>query len=140
MAHVSYAAMTNITDIDALVPAAPASLTTKQVRLFGRVWDVVVDVNDYALTAVATGDPAAFRDLIVNAVVDDQREEMHQALLRERGMTTERFAAIANAVLEVAAGRPTKSPSGSSRTRATPASGRKSTAVSSKAQGARRAR
>ena len=129
-----------VTDIDAIVPAEPTGIPTKKIKLFGREWEVVCDINDYTMTAVATGDPKAFRDLLVNAVVDDQREEMHQELMRQRGMTTERFAAIVNAVLEVAAERPTTSPSASSRTRATPASVRRSTGASSKAQVARHAR
>lgn len=133
--------MTKPIDLDAQIPPASTEPAhTVQVKLFDRQWTIVCDANSYAITAMSAGDVDAYKDFIVNAVVEEQRAEMKDALLRQRGLTNERFVAIVNAMLEVVFERPTKSASASSRTPAKRASAPRSTASSSRGRVVRSAR
>ena len=132
--------MAKTIDIDKLVGGSDEPIHTVKVKLFQREWDVVCDVNSYAITALSAGDVEAYRDFLVNSVVDEQRAAMKETLLRQRGLSAERFMAIINAIMEVVMERPTESASASSRTPTKRTSAPRSTAGSSKARVARSVR
>jgi len=123
--------MTKALDLDAKLGFDDEPIHTKDIILFGQEWTVVCDANSYALSALASGDVTAYRDYLVNTVVPEQREAMHTTLLRQRGLTAERFVAIIEAVFEVVSEVPTTRASASSRTPAKKTSARKSAAPSS---------
>lgn len=132
--------MAKVIDLDRQVGDSEEPIHTVKIKLFQREWDVVCDVNSYALTALSSGDVEAYRDYLVNSVIDEQRSAMKEALLRQRGLTAERFMTIINAVMEVVMERPTKSASASSRTPTKRTSAPRSTGGSSKARVSRSTR
>ena len=109
---------------------APKEVPTQQVTLFGREWDVQVDLNSYTITAILAGDAAGYVSFLQNVVIPEQRRDFHQALAGQAGLTAERLLAIVEAIIEVAGGddgaRPTKRSSGSSPGETTPPTARKS--------------
>jgi hypothetical protein len=125
--------MTKVLDLDAkLAFDDDTPIHTRDIILFGQEWTVVCDANAYALSALSSGDVTAYRDYLVNTVILEQREAMHTVLLRQRGLTAERFVAIIEAVFEVVSeGVPTTRASASSRTPAKKTSSRTSAAPSS---------
>lgn len=125
--------MPKIHDLDADlgldVPAKPTK--TKQVRLFGRVWDVRCDINSFAISAIASGDVKVLSGYMRNAVVPEQSEDFIAALLAIENLDGEKLSSIINALVEVQAERPTKQPSDFARPAKPQASRPKSTARSS---------
>ena len=124
--------MTKTLDLDAKLNFPDdGPLHTRDIILFGQEWTVVCDANSYALSALASGDVVAYRDYLVNTVIPEQREAMHNTLLRQRNLAPARYVAIVEAVFEVVSEVPTTRASASSRTPAKKTSARKSAAPSS---------
>lgn len=120
-----------ITDLDAQAPEADEDIPTKPIKLFGRTWDLLCDVNSYAIAALGSGDFTALTPMIDGLIAEDQRADFRKAFAGARGMTPERMLDIFRGMIETAAERPTTPPSGSSRTAATKRTGQKSAAGSS---------
>ena len=122
--------MTKIRNIDEEL-GTPDEVPVREVILFGRTWNVRLDVNAYAITAFGVGDVKGVLAFLDNAVIDDEREAFRNAIASAKGLTAERLLAIMNALLEVASERPTTSPSDSSRGRQTKRTGQSSAVGSS---------
>ncbi len=120
-----------ITDLDALNPEEEDAIPSKPIKLFGRTWHLLCDVNSYAIAALTSGDFTALTPMIDGLIVEDERVEFRKAFASARGMTPERMLGIFRDMIEAAAERPTTPPSGSSRTAATKRTGQKSAAGSS---------
>lgn len=126
----------SVTDLDALLAddIAKAVKATKfnMITLFGKKWRITTEPNVFAALAGSYGDVQALVSMIVNIVHPEEREEFHKALLSAQGINADVLMKLLNGLVEAAAERPTKSPSGSSGgSRTTPVAKRKSAATSS---------
>lgn len=122
-----------VTDLDALLAddIAKAVKATKwnKITLFDREWRITTEPNVFAALAGSYGDIEALVSMIGNIVHPDEREDFHKALLSAEGITADVLMKLLNGLVEAAAERPTKSPSGSSGgSRKTPVAKRKSAA------------
>lgn len=120
--------MANITDLDALLApdfaAAKKAVKYNKIKLFDREWRITTEPNVFAALSGSYGDPEALVSMIKTVVHPDERDDFHKALLGADGINADVLIKLLNNLVEVAAERPTKSPSGSSR-----ASGRTQAAV-----------
>lgn len=119
------------TDIDALLPEDEEEIPTKPIKLFGRNWTLLCDVNSFGIAALSSGDFTSLTPMMVGLIVESERPEFAAAFGKQRNMKPERLLAIFQAMIEVASGRPTKLPSASSRTAQTTRRAPKSAAGSS---------
>lgn len=106
-------------------------VTTKTVKLFGEEWTIVCDLNFWNITT-AGADAEGISRLLLGVVAEDQRADFTAAMGRVRNLTVEKLLEIVQAIMEVAAERPTKPPSASTRGATKPTSARKSVAASSR--------
>lgn len=90
-------------------------IVTKPITLLGREWDVVCGLNFFTLSSIGAGDPGAVARFLTNVVVADQREAFATALATAPNLDGEKLGKIVNALVEVAAERPTAPPSSSLR-------------------------
>ena len=102
-------------DIDAVVKATKWN----KILLFEKEWRITTEPNVFATLAGSYGDVEALVSMIKNIVHPDERDDFHKALLAKDGINAEVLMKLLNYLIETAAERPTKSPSGSS-----PASGK----------------
>lgn len=120
--------MAQITDLDALLKAdfdaAKKAVKYNKIKLFDREWRVTTEPNIFAALSGSYGDPEALVSMIKTIVHPDERDDFHKALLGSDGINAEVMIKLLNNLVEVAAERPTKLPSGSSQ-----ASGRTQAAV-----------
>lgn len=111
--------MTNITDLDSLLASdiakAKKAVKYNKIKLFDRTWQVTTEPNVFAALSGSYGDPEALVNMIKTIVHPDEREDFHRALLGADGINADVLIKLLNSLVEVAAERPTKSPSGSSR-------------------------
>lgn len=89
---------------------------TTKIKLFGREWTMVCDVNTFSLGAIASGDLGAIIGLFRTMVAEDEWSDFGAAMAKVRNLDAEKLMGILNAMIEVAAERPTTPPSGSSVT------------------------
>lgn len=110
-------------DLDALladdIAAVVKATKWNRIKLFDQTWRITTEPNVFASLAGSYGDVEALVSIIRNVVHPDEREAFHRALLTADGINAEVLMKLLNHLVEVAAERPTKSPSGSS-----PASGK----------------
>lgn len=106
-------------------------ITTKKVKLFGREWTIVCDLNFWNITT-AGADAEGISRLLLGVVAEDEQAEFTAAMGRVKHLTVEKLLEIVQAIMEVAAERPTKPPSASTRGATKPTSARKSVAPSSR--------
>lgn len=110
--------MAKVIDLDALLgltpPDAPKYL--KSIKMLGREWTVVCDVNQFAVTALASGEAKGIMRLMESLILPEQWEDFQDAMARVPGLTAEQLIDIVTKLMEVAAERPTTPPSGSSVT------------------------
>lgn len=96
-------------DVDESVP-------TKKIRLLGKDWTIMCDLNSFAMARIASGEASGVATFITNLVVPDEREEFTAALEGAKNMTGERLGLLLQHLVEVAGERPTEQPSRSPRT------------------------
>jgi hypothetical protein len=120
-----------LTDIDALLPEDEEEIPTKPIKLFGRDWTLLCDVNSFGIASLASGDFNTLTPMMLGLVVESERAEFAATFSKQRNMKPERLIAIFQAMVEEASERPTKRPSASSRTAQTTRQPRKSAAGSS---------
>ena len=112
------AAASKPVDLDALLKPDidKAIKTTKwnKVTLFGETWRITTEPNVFAALAGSYGDIEALVSMIKNIVHPEEREDFHKALLSAEGITADVLMKLLGGLVEAAAERPTKSPSGSS--------------------------
>jgi hypothetical protein len=89
---------------------------TKTIRLLGREWTVVCDLNSFAMAQIAAGDSAGVAGFLVNLIAEDQQEDFGLALASAKNMNADRLGTILQKLIEVAGERPTAQPSPSPRT------------------------
>ena len=118
----------NIIDLDARLPKADLALHTRKVKLLEAEWTVNCDINAFAMAEVVGGDLAGLSKLLIGLIVPAEQEAFAEAMRSAAGLTAERLTAILSGLVEAASDRPTKSPSPSRRTAASPKSVRKSPA------------
>ena len=110
----------DVTDIDALVAAdiekALKARKWNKIKLFDQEWRITTEPNVFAALAGSYGDIEALVSMVKNIVHPDEREEFHKELLERDGITADVLMKILTSLVEAAAERPTKSPSGSSGT------------------------
>ena len=119
------------TDIDALLPEDEEEIPTKPIKLFGRIWTLLCDVNSFGIAALSSGDYTSLTPMMVGLIVESERAEFAAAFGKQRNMKPERLLKIFETMVEVASERPTKQPSASSRTAQTTRRAPKSAAGSS---------
>ena len=107
-------------DLDALiapdVEAARKAQKWNRVKLFDQEWRITTEPNVFAALAGSYGDVEALVSMVKNIVHPDEREDFHKALLERDYMNADVLMKILTGLVEAAAERPTKSPSGSSGT------------------------
>lgn len=101
---------------------------TKKIRLFGREWTVICDLNSFSMSQIAGGDAGGVSTFLTNLVHEDERDEFIKTLSSAKGLDGERLGKLLSKLIEVAGERPTSGPSPLPRTAKTPASTRKSAA------------
>jgi hypothetical protein len=113
------AASSNIIDLDALlapdIAAALKAAKWNKIKLFGAEWRITTEPNVFAALAGSYGDIPALVSILTNIVHPDERTDFHRAMLSADGITADVLMKLINGIVEAAAERPTKSPSGSSR-------------------------
>ena len=113
------ASTTSPIDLDALladnIAASVKATKWNRIKLFDRTWRITTEPNVFAALAGSYGDVEALVSMIKNIVHPDEREDFHRALLAKDGINAEVLMKLLNGLIEAAAERPTKLPSGSSR-------------------------
>lgn len=107
-------------DIDALIApdieAARKAQKWNKVILFQREWRITTEPNVFAALAGSYGDVEALVSMVKNIIHPDEREDFHKELLERDHINADVLMKILSGLVEAAAERPTKSPSGSSGT------------------------
>lgn len=93
---------------------ASKTVKYKNVTLFGRDWRVTTSTNVFSAVAGSMGEADAFISMLSNVVHPDERADFRKALMSIDGMDVDMLMQILSRLMEVAAERPTKSPSASS--------------------------
>jgi hypothetical protein len=110
----------SVFDLDALiapdVEAARKAQKWNKVKLFDREWRITTEPNVFAALAGSYGDVEALVSMVKNIVHPEEREDFHKELLMRDYINAEVLMKILTGLIEAAAERPTKSPSGSSGT------------------------
>lgn len=118
-------------DLDAALGDADDVINTRPFKLFGKTWTLVCDLNSFALSDLATGEPAAIVRFLDSIVIPEERTDFRTTLAAQPNLSAERLGKILTALVEAATERPTTPPSASGSGRAKPTSARKSAASSS---------
>jgi hypothetical protein len=118
-------------DIDAALGDDDAPVATRPFKLFGRNWTLLCDLNSFALSDLATGEPAAIVRFLNSIVAEDEREDFRSTLASQPNLTAEKLGKILTALVEAATDRPTTPASASGSTAPKRTSQRKSAASSS---------
>lgn len=126
-----------VLNLDAELGESTDPVNTRPFKLFGRDWTLNCDLNTFALSDLATGEPAAIVRFLTSIVTEDQRDDFRNALASQPNLSAERLGKIITALVEAATERPTTPPSASGSGRANLTSVRKSAASSSRTQGGR---
>jgi len=118
-------------DLDARIAEAVAKAKKEQkwnkAKVFDREWRVTTEPNTYAALQGSFGDVEALIGMFDTIIHPDEREDFRKALLSAENMSADVLMQLLNGLVEVAAERPTKSRSGSSRSQVkTQAASRKS--------------
>lgn len=124
-------------DLDAELGEVEEAIHTRPFKLFSKTWTLVCDLNSFALSDLATGEPAAIVRFLDSIVIEAERTAFRTALASQPSLSAERLGKILTALVEAATERPTTPPSVSGSGRAKPTSVRKSAASSSRVQAVR---
>lgn len=122
-----------IVDLDALLDFASDQddVPTRQIKLFGKEWDIDCGTNAFTMLSMTSQDPEVLVPALVSylseRVVEEQRPAWRATLLAVPNLTADKLWKIVNAVQEVVANpTPGTSPAGSPRTVSSRTSSRKS--------------
>jgi len=108
---------TQITDLDSeLGLVVKEAMPTKHVKILGRNWTIICDLNSFAMAQIAGGEPGGISKFLMGLVVEGEREDFSEALSSAKGLDGEKLASLMSRLIEVAAERPTVSPSASRST------------------------
>lgn len=89
---------------------------TKKIKMFGRTWTVICDLNSFAMAQIAGGDSGGISKFMLGLVDEDEKEDFAEALSSAKGLDGEKLGALLTKLIEVAGERPTEQPSPSPRT------------------------
>lgn len=120
-------ATTKVHDLDSQLGLDSTPAPTKRVKLFGKEWTIVCDVNAFAVADILSGDVGGIARFIRGVVAPEEADAFAAALGRVPNLDGEKLGQILNVLIEVAGERPTVSPTPSRRTANSPTSVRKST-------------
>jgi len=133
--------MTKIIDLDAdLFGVDDEPTPTKQVKLFGREWTILCDLNSFSISALGSGDPSAIVNFLDGLIAEDQRVDFRLAISRVKNLTPEKLGKLINSLVEVVTERPTTPPSASLRGASKRVTAPKSRAASSSVRAVRSVR
>jgi len=107
--------MAKILDLDADLGLDDEPVHTRQIKLLGRQWTLICDLNSYALSNMTTGDPGAIVEFLNGVILEEERSDFAKALSRVKNLTPEKLGAILGKLVEAAGERPTPPPSASPR-------------------------
>jgi hypothetical protein len=91
-------------------------MPTKEIKLLGKEWTIICDLNSFAMAQIAGGDPGGISKFLMGLVIEEQREDFAATLSAAKGLDGEKLGALLSRLIEVAAERPTESPSPSRST------------------------
>lgn len=124
--------MAKILDLDADLGLDDAPTHTRPIKMLGRNWTLICDLNSYALSNLSTGDPAAIVQFLNGIIIEDERADFAKALSTVPNLTPEKLGTILGKLVEAASDRPLSPPSalprGGSKMSTTPKSARTSSA------------
>lgn len=106
-----------ITDLDAelgLVIKEP--MPTKKVKMLGRQWTIICDLNSFSMAQIAGGEPGGISKFLTGLIAEEERDDFIDAMTNARGLDGEKLATLMTRLIEVASERPTESPSASRAT------------------------
>lgn len=89
---------------------------TKKIKMFGRTWTVICDLNSFAMAQIAGGDSGGISKFMLGLVDEDEKDDFAEALSSAKGLDGEKLGALLTKLIEVAGERPTEQPSPSPRT------------------------
>lgn len=101
-----------IIDIDAEL-GEDEPLVTKPIKLLGQQFDLVCDLNFFALGRLSSGNPEAIATMMTAMIAPADQARFAQAM-SAKPLSPERLDKILAAMVEAAAERPTTPPSASS--------------------------
>ena len=108
-----------VLDIDALLSDHREKLLSERkyikVKLFGREWRIVNQINNFLALRAGEGDVEAFTQFLLNCTHEDEKVAFRTALFEADVMDADGLLMIINHLMEAVANHPTKSSSGSSR-------------------------
>jgi len=120
-------ASNKVHDLDTQLGLDLTPAPTKKIKLFGQEWNIVCDVNAFAVADILSGDVGGIARFIRGVVAPDEADAFAAALGRVPNLDGEKLGQILNVLIEVAGERPTAPPTPSRRTANSPTSVRKST-------------
>ena len=131
--------MAKILDLDADLGLDDTPVHTRPIKLLGKEWTLICDLNSYALSNLTTGEPSAIVEFLNGVIIEEQRSDFAKALSAVPNLTPEKLGVILGKLVEAAGERPTKPPSASPRGVSSLTPTRKSVGVSSKTRAGRSA-
>lgn len=103
-------------DLDAqLAEVEDEPVHTKTIKVFGREWTLVCDVNAFNMTGLMGGKPEAILGFFDDVIHPDQLADFKTTLAQQKKFGGEKLGVLLGAMVEAASERPTKQPSVSSR-------------------------
>lgn len=122
-----------VIDIDALLSEHRTKVLSERkyvkVKLFGREWRIVNQINNFLALQAGEGEIDAFTNFLLNCTHEDEKDDFRKALYTADVMDPEGLMLVINHLMEAVSGNPTKSSSGSSRSVQTRAAKPKSAAT-----------
>jgi hypothetical protein len=92
------------------------TIPTKSVHFLGRDWTIVCDLNSFRMAQIAAGESSGIAQFLVDMFIEDERDDLAEALSKAKGLTGEKLGLLLQRVIEEAGERPTEPPSRSPRT------------------------
>lgn len=105
-----------IIDLDAELDFEDEPVHTARVKLLGREWTVVCDLNSFAMAQIAGGDASGISKFLTGLIHPDEQEDFALTLSSAKNLNGDRLGKVLEKLVEVAGERPTEPPSPSLRT------------------------
>jgi len=117
-----------VVDLDARLGfEADTPVHTKRVKMLGKEWTLVCDVNSFAVSDILSGDAGGIARFIKGIILPAEVDAFTAWLAKLPNFDGEKLGKLLNVMIEEASERPTVSPSPVRRTANKQTSGRNST-------------
>lgn len=107
-----------VIDIDAMLAEHREKMHAERkyikVKLFGREWRIVNQINNFLALRAGEGDVEAFTQFLMNCTHEDERVDFRNELYKADMFDADGLLLVINQLMEAVANHPTKSSSGSS--------------------------